>query len=151
MTGISNLNTTVDGISSQLDQLSDQVSTLHKQVNFEHDARNVEIDSDPDSIRNHLRDSVRNCNTRKTELYFESESLLKILESMMIDNYSGKALSHVLVRAHEVLAASWSSSSFVKRSTNTAKLQSRAFLVDCPRAEPTYHSYRQGRNDRKII
>ena len=109
LTGISNLSTTIDGISSPLDQLSDQVSCLHKQVNFEHDTRNVEKDSDANSIHNHSRDAVQNCNTRKTELYFESESLVKILESMIIDNYSGRALSYVLVRACEVLAASWSS------------------------------------------
>ena len=76
-------------------------------MNFEHDSRIVEIDLDPNSIRNHLRDSVRNWSSRKTQLYFESESLLNILESMIIDNYSGRALSHVLGRAREVLAASW--------------------------------------------
>ena len=81
------------------------------------------------------------------ELYFESESLLKILESMIIDNYSGRALSHVLVQACEVLAASWSSWSFVKRSTNAAKLQSLAF----PRAEPSYQSYCQGTNGKRLI
>ena len=53
-----------------------------------------------------MRDLVHNWNSRKTQLYFESESLLKILESMIIDNYSGRALSHVLGRAREVLAAS---------------------------------------------
>ena len=56
LSGISTLNTTVDGISSHLDQLSEQVTSLHRQVNFEHDTRNVEIDLDPNSIRNHLRD-----------------------------------------------------------------------------------------------
>ena len=56
LSGISNLNTTVDGITSPLDQLSEQVTSLHKQVNFEHDTRNVEINLDPNSIRNHLRD-----------------------------------------------------------------------------------------------
>ena len=151
LSGITTLNKTVDGISSHLDQLSEQVTSLHRQVNFEHDTRNVEIDLDPNSIRNHLRDSIRNWNSRKTELYFESESLLKILESMIIDNYSGRALSHVLVRAREVLAASWSSWSFVKRSTNAAKLQSLAFPVDCPRAEPSYQSYRQGTNGKRFI
>ena len=60
---------------------------------------------------------------------------MKIVESMIIDNYLGRALSHVLVRAREVLAASWSS---VKISMNAVKLQSLAFPVDCPRAEPTY-------------
>ena len=149
--GINTLNTTVDGISSRLDQLSEQVTSLHRQVNFEHDTRNVEIDLDPNSIRNHLRDSIRNWNSWKTELYFESKSLLKILESMIIDNYSGRALSHVLVRAREVLAASWSSWSFVKRSTNAAKLQSLTFPVDCPRAEPSYQSYRQGTNGKRFI
>ena len=109
LSGISSLNTTVDGISSHLDQLSEQVTSLHRQVNFQQDTRNVEIDLDPNSIRNHLRDSIGNWSSRKTELYFESESLLKILESMIIDNYSGRALSHVLVRAREVLAGSWSS------------------------------------------
>ena len=79
------------------------------QVNFEHDSGNVEIDLDPNSIRNHLPDSVHNWNSKKTELYFESESLLKIQESMIIENYAGRALSHVLLRAREVLAASWSS------------------------------------------
>ena len=102
LTGISNLSTTIDGISSPLDQLSDKVSCLHKQVNFEHDTRNVEKDPDANSIHNHSRDAVQNCNTRKTELYFESESLVKILESMIIDNYSERALSYVLVRAREV-------------------------------------------------
>ena len=131
LTCISNLSTTVDGISSPLDQLSNQVSSFHKQVNFEQDTRNVEINLDPHSIRNHLRDSVRNWNTRKTELYFKSESLLKILESIIIDSYSGGALSHVL-------DASWSSWSFVKRSMTAAESQSLAFPVDCPRAEPTY-------------
>ena len=77
-------------------------------MNFEHDSRTVEIDLDPNSIRNHLLDSVRNWDSRKTELYFESESLLKILESMIIDNYMGRALSHVPVGAREVSAASWS-------------------------------------------
>ena len=151
LSGISTLNTTVDGISSRLDQLSEQVTSLDRQVNFEHDTRNVEIDLDPNSIRNHLRDSIRNWNSRKTELYFESESLLRILESMIIDNYSGRALSHVLVRAREVLAASWSSWSFVKRSTNAAKLQSLAFPVDYPRAEPSYQSYCQGTNGKRFI
>ena len=151
LSGISTLNTTVDGISSRLDQLSEQVTSFHRQVNFEHDTRNVEIDLDPNSIRNHLRDSIRNWNSRKTELYFESESLLRILESMIIDNYSGRALSHVLVRAREVLAASWSSWSFVKTSTNAAKLQSLAFPVDYPRVEPSYQSYRQGTNGKRFI
>ena len=103
LSGISSLNTTVDGISSRLDQLSKQVTSLHRQVNFQHDTRNVEINLDPNSIRNHLRDSIGNWSSRKTELYFESESLLKILESMIINNYSGRALSHVLVRAREFL------------------------------------------------
>ena len=137
LSGISNLNTT-DGIKNRLDQLSEQVTSLHKQVNFEHDTRNVEINLDPNSIRNHLRDSIRNWSSRKTELYFESESLLKIFESMIIDNSFTiidkqlLTLLHVLVRAREVLAASWSLWSFVKRSTNAAKLQSLAFPVDCP-------------------
>ena len=69
--GIGTLNTAVDGISSRLDQLSEQFTSLHRQVNFEHDTRNVEIDLDPNSIRNHLRGSIRNWNSRKTELYFE--------------------------------------------------------------------------------
>ena len=73
--GLSNLSSTVDGISSHLDILSDQVSSLHKQVNFEHDSRTVEIDLDPNSIFNHLWDLVHNWNSRKTQLYFESESL----------------------------------------------------------------------------
>ena len=89
--------------------LTDQVSSIHKQVSFEHDSRTVEIDLDRNSIRSHLRDLVHNWNSRKTQLYFESESLLKILQSMIIDNYSGRALSHVLGRARKVLAASWSS------------------------------------------
>ena len=73
---------------------------------------------------------------------------------MIIDNYTGRALSHVwleLVRFWQVLAASWSSWSFVRKSTNAAKLQSLAFPVDCPRAEPAYQSYRQGQNSRKLI
>ena len=107
LTCISNLSTTVDGISSPLNQLFNQVSSLHKQVNFEQNTRNVEINLDPNSIWNHLRDSLRNWNTRKTELYFESGSLLKILESIIIDSYSGGALSHVL-------DAFWSSWSFLK-------------------------------------
>ena len=148
--GLSNLSSTVDGISSRLNHLSEQFTSLHKQVNFEHDSRTVEIDLDPNSIRNHLRDSVRNWSSRKTQLYFESESLLNILESMIIHNYSGRALSHVLARAREVLAASWSSWSFVRKSTN-AKLQSLAFPVDCPKAEPVYQSYRQGQNGRRIV
>ena len=131
LTCISNLSTTVNGISSPLNQLFNQVSSLHKQVIFEQNTRNVEINLDPNSIRNHLRDSVRNWNTRKTELYFESESLLKILESIIIDSYSGGGLSHVL-------DASWSSWSFVKRSMTAAESQSLAFPVDCPGAEPTY-------------
>ena len=90
----------------------------HLRVNFEHDSRTVEIDLDPNSIRNHLCDSVRNWSSRKTQLYFESESLLNILESMIIDNYSGRVLSDVLARAREVLAASWSSWSFVRKSSN---------------------------------
>ena len=110
-----------------------------------------EIGLDPNSIRNHLRDSVRNCSSRKTQLYFESESLLNILESMIIDNYSGRALSHVLARAREVLAASWPSWSFVRKSTNAAKLQSLAFPVDTPKAEPVYQSYRQGQNGRRVV
>ena len=146
LNGLSSLSTTVDGISSRVDQLSDQVSSLHKQVNFEHDSRTVEIDLNLNSIRNHLF-VIGIQGTRN----FESESLLKILESMIIDNYSGRALSHVLVRAREILAASWSSWFFVKRSTNAAKLQNLAFPVDCPRAEPAYQSYRQGQNGRKII
>ena len=76
LTGISNLSTTVDGITSRLDQLSEQVTSLHKQVNFEHDTRHVEIDLDPNSIRNHLRDSIRNWSTRKTELCFEFENFI---------------------------------------------------------------------------
>ena len=104
--GLNNLTSTVDGLSNRLDVLTDQVSSIHKQVSFEHDSRTVEIDLDPNSIRSHLRDLVHNWNSRKTQLYFESESLLKILESMIIDNYSGRALSHVLGRASEVLAAS---------------------------------------------
>ena len=149
--GLSNLTGTVDGISSRLDILSDQVSSQHKQVNFEHNSQTVEIDLDPDSIRYHLRDLVHNWNSRKTQLCFESESILKILESMIINNYSGKALSHVLGRACEGLAASWSSWSFVRKSSNAAKLQSLAFPVDSPRAEPAYQFYRQGQNGRKII
>ena len=129
----------------------DQVSSIHKQVSFNDDSRTVEIDLDPNSIRSHLRDLVHNWNSRKTELYFESESLLKILESMIIDNYYGRALSHVLGRAREALAASWSSWSFVRKSSNAAKLQSLAFPVDCPRAEPAYQSYRQGQYGRRII
>ena len=123
-------------------------------MNFEHDTRNVEINLDPNSIRNHLRDSIRNWSSRKTELYFESESLLKIFESMIIDNSVTiidkqlLTLLHILVRAREVLAATWSLWSFVKRSTNAAKLQSLAFPVDCPRAEP---SYRQGTNGKRFI
>ena len=70
---------------------------------------------------------------------------------MIIDNYSGRALSHVLGRAREVLAGSWSLWSFVRKSTNVAKLQSLAFPVDCPRAEAAYQSYRQGQNSRKVI
>ena len=70
---------------------------------------------------------------------------------MIIDNYSVRALSHVLVRAREVLAASWSSWSFVKRSMNAAKLQSLAFPVNCPRAEPSYHSYCQGTNGKRFV
>ena len=60
---------------------------------------------DLNSIRSHLRDSVHNWSSRKTELYFESKNLLNILESMIIDNYSGRTLSHVLGRAREVLAS----------------------------------------------
>ena len=120
-------------------------------MNFEHDSRTVEIDLDPNFIRNHLRDSVRILSSRKKQLYFESESLLNILESMIIDNYSGRALSRVLARVREVLAASWSSWSFVRKSTNAAKLQSLAFPVDCPKAEPVYQSYRQGQNGRRIL
>ena len=131
--------------------LTDKGSSIHKQVSIEHDSRTVEIDLDPNSIRSHLRDLVHNWNSRKTQLYFESESLSKILESMIIDNYSGRALSHVLGRAREVLAASWSSWSFVRKSSNAAKLQSLAFPVNCPRAEPAYQSYCQGQNGRRII
>ena len=120
-------------------------------MNFEHDSRTVEIDLDPNPIRNHLRDSVRNWSSRNTQLYVESESLLNILESMIIDNYSGRGLSHVLGRAREVLAASWSSWSFVRKSTNSVKLQSLAFPVDCPKAEPVYQSYRQGQIGRRIV
>ena len=147
MEGLNNLTSTVDGLSNRLDVLTDQVSSIHKQVRFEHDSQTVEIDLDPNSIHSHLRDLVHNWNSRKTQLYFESESLLKILESMIIDNYSGSALSHVLGRAREVLAASWS---FVRKSSNAAKLQSFAFPVDCPRAEPAYQSYHQGQNGRRI-
>ena len=149
--GLNNLTSTVDGLSNRLDVLTDKGSSIPKQVSFEHDSRTVEIDLDPNSIRSHLRDLVHNWNSRKTQLYFESESLLKILESMIIDNYSGRALSHVLGRAREVLAASWSSWSFVRKSSNAAKLQSLAFPVDCPRAEPAYQSYCQGQNGRRII
>ena len=138
--GLSNLSSTVDGISSRLNHLSEQFTSLHKQVNFKH---NVEIDLDPNSIRNHLHDSVRNRSSRKTQLYFESESLLNILEFMIIDNYSARALSHVLGRARKVLAASWSSWSFIRKSTNATKLQSLAFPVDCPKAEPVYQSHRR--------
>ena len=129
--GLSNLSSTVDGISSRLDILSDQVSSLHKQVNFEHDSQTVEIDLDPNSVGNHLWDLVHNWNSRKTQLYFESESLLKVLESMIMDNYSGSALSHVLGRAREFLTASSSSWSFVRKSSNAARLQSFAFPVNC--------------------
>ena len=120
-----------------MEQLSDQFSSSHKQINFEHDTRNVEIDLDSNSIRDHLRDSVQNWNSKKTELYFDSESLLKILEHTLIENYSGRELSHVLLRARDVLTASWSSWSFVRKSSNAAKLQSLVFPVDCPRAEPS--------------
>ena len=113
---------------------------LDKQVNFEHETRTVEIDLNPNSIRNHLRDSVRNCSSRKMKLYFESENLLGALEFMIIDNYSGRALSH----------ASWSSWSFVRKSTNATKLQCLAFPADCPKTEPVYQSYRQGQNGRGI-
>ena len=104
--GLNNLTSTVDGISNHLDVLSDQVSSLHKQVSFEHNSRTLEINFDPTSIRSPLWDLVHNWNSRKTQLYFEFESLLKILESMIIDNYSRRALSHALGRAREVLAAS---------------------------------------------
>ena len=56
-----------------------------------------------------------------------------------------------MARAHEVLAASWSSWSFVRKSTNVAKLQSLAFPVDTPKAEPVYQSYRQGQNGRRVV
>ena len=61
-------------------------------MNFDHGSRTVEIDLDPNSIRNHLRESFCNWSSRKTELYFEPERLLNILESMIIDNCSGRAL-----------------------------------------------------------
>ena len=70
---------------------------------------------------------------------------------MLIENYSGRALSQVLLRAREVLAASWSSWSFVRKSPNPAKLQSLAFPVDCPGADSSYQSYRQGQNGRRIV
>ena len=89
--GLSNLSSTVDGISSRLDHLSEHFTSLHKQVNFEHGSRTVEIDLDPNSIGSHLRDPVRNRSSRKTQLCFESERLLNILESMIIDNYSSRA------------------------------------------------------------
>ena len=92
--GFSSFSNTVDGLLSRLNLLSDQFSSLQKQVIFEHDSRNVEIDLDPNSIQNHLRESVQNWNSKNTQLYFESESLLRILESMIIENYSGRALSH---------------------------------------------------------
>ena len=101
----------------------------------------MKIDLDPNSNRNPLRDSVHDWNSRKTELYFESESLLKFPESMLIKDYSGRVLSNVLVRAHEGLAASWSWY-FIRKSTNAAKFQSFAFPVDCPGAEPVYQLYR---------
>ena len=59
---------------------------------------------------------------------------------MIIDNCSGRALS----------LPSWSPWFFVRKSTNAAKLQSLAFPVDCPKAEPGYQSYRQGQNGRRI-
>ena len=70
---------------------------------------------------------------------------------MIIDNYSERALAHGLVRAHEVLAAFWSSWSFVRKSTNAAKLQSLAFPVDCPTAEPVYQFYCHSPIGRKVI
>ena len=63
-------------------------------MNFDHETRPVKIDLNQNSICNHLRDSVRNWSSRKAKLYFESESLLNILESMIIDNYSDRALPH---------------------------------------------------------
>ena len=48
------------------------------------DTRNVEIDLDSNSIRDHLRDFVQNWNSKKAELYFESESLLEIKEPILL-------------------------------------------------------------------
>ena len=64
--GLSNLSSTVDGISSHLNHLSEQFTSLHKQVNFEHDSRTVEIDLDLNSIKNRLPDSVRNWSSSST-------------------------------------------------------------------------------------
>ena len=69
---------------------------------------------------------------------------------MIIDDYSGTARSLASGRAREVLAASWSSRSFIRKSTNASRLQNLAFPVDCPRAEPAYQSYRQGQHGRKV-
>ena len=76
------LSSTVVGNSSCFYHLSEQFTSWHKQVDFEPETRTVQFELNANSICDHLRDSVRNCSSRKTKLYFESECLQYGLESM---------------------------------------------------------------------
>ena len=129
-----------------LDELSSRFSNIDKK--FEHlfeclNQKNIsekqpvnsisDSSSELDVLYRQISECLEQWPARKSQNYFELKHHFELLHVLRNENYKGEAFALISNRAKDVLAASKTSWSFVKKSTVSGDLRELGYCVDPPK------------------
>ena len=100
--------------------------------------------SELDVLYHQISECLEHWPAKKSQNYFELKHHFQLLHILKNENYKGEAFSFISKRAKEVLAASKTSWSFVKKATVSGDLRDLGYCVDSPKV-----SFRQSRPFRR--
>ena len=103
-----------------------------------------ESSSELDVLYRQISECLDQWPARKSQNYFELKHHFELLHVLRNENYKGEAYALISKRAKDVLAASKTSWSFVKKSTVSGDLHELGYCVDPPKI-----SFRQTRPFRR--
>ena len=100
--------------------------------------------SELDVLYHQISECLKHWPAKTSQNYFELKHHFQLLHILKNENYKGEAFSFISKRAKEVLTASKTSWSFVKKATVSGDLRDLGYCVDPPEV-----SFRQSRPFRR--
>ena len=145
---VGNLNQKLNSVSADVQRLVSNNPTL---------VRTLPPLANPQTVKDHAYSVLMNWTGLRTQNYYELSHHHMVLTEFLIEGYTGAALNCVTNRAREVICASLSSWSFVKKTTVAGIFRDLNYQIETPKPtdnnnnnQPRIQTYRQGSNGKPI-